>query len=195
MKPIFHAVCCAALLVSLSFPACLEAEEHSIDTTRSVIKVRVYKTGLFAAFAHDHEIEAPISGGAVEMSPRPSVELRVQAAQLHVLDPELSVDKRAEIQQRMESSEVLDSSRFPEILFRSVAAEKKLGEHWTIHGELTLHGETRPVTLDVAQEGGRFVGSTSLNQSDFGIVPVSIAGGTVRVKNQVRIEFDVLLVK
>jgi hypothetical protein len=195
MRLILHAVCGAALLFLLSFPTCLEAEEHSIDTARSVIRVRVYKTGLFAAFAHDHEIEAPISRGAVEMSPHPSVELRVQAAQLHVLDPELSADKRAEIQERMESPEVLDSLRFPEILFRSTAAEMKLGERWTIRGELTLHGETRPVTLDVAQQGGRFVGSTSLNQSDFGIVPVSIAGGAVRVKNQVRIEFDVLLVK
>ena len=39
--------------------------------------------------------------------------------------------------------------------------------------------------------GAAHIGSTSLKQTDFGITPISIAGGTVKVKDEVRIEFDV----
>jgi hypothetical protein len=45
----------------------------------------------------------------------------------------------------------------------------------------------------VAREArGRYVGRFALKQRDFGITPVSIAGGTVRVKDELKIEFDIL---
>ena len=33
---------------------------EEIDTQKSVMTVRVFKSGLFSAFGHDHEISAPI---------------------------------------------------------------------------------------------------------------------------------------
>jgi hypothetical protein len=35
------------------------------------------------------------------------------------------------------------------------------------------------------------MGALTLRQSDFGITPVKIAGGAVRVKDEIRIEFDI----
>jgi polyisoprenoid-binding protein YceI len=61
-----------------------------------------------------------------------------------------------------------------------------------VHGELTLHGETRPVRVTVEGQNGRYHGSAELRQKDFGITPVTVAGGTVKVKNEVRVEFDVV---
>ncbi len=186
------------LVVALaSMLGCVGAhsEVRTIDVAHSMLKIRVYKSGFFSAFAHNHEIEAPIAQGRVELPTSPSVTLLVDARKLRVLDPELAVGKRAEVQKTMEGPQVLDSSRFPEISFQSTAIKKMGADHWTVRGNLTLHGQTRPVVVDVALSDGHYRGSATLKQRDFGITPVSIAGGTVKVKDQVKIEFDILLAK
>ena len=172
-----------------------QSEMRAVDVRRSVLKIRVFKSGLFSAFAHNHEIEAPIAQGRVELSESSSVTLLVDARKLRVLDPGLSADKRVEVQKTMDGPQVLDSIRFPEISFRSTAIEKMGADHWTVRGNLTLHGQTRPVAVQVALRDGDYRGSATLKQRDFGIAPVSIAGGTVKVKDEVKIEFDIILAK
>jgi len=176
---------------------CLAAhgEIRKIDVAHSVLKIRVFKSGFFSAFAHNHRIEAPIAQGTVETSEKAGVALLVDARKLRVLDPELSADKRADVQKTMDGPQVLDSGRFPEISFQSTTVDKIGANHWTIRGKLTLHGQTRPVVVDVGFRDGHYIGTTTLKQRDFGITPVSIAGGTVKVKDEVKIEFDVVLVK
>jgi hypothetical protein len=39
---------------------------------------------------------------------------------------------------------------------------------------------------------GRYRGRVAVKQRDFGINPISIAGGTVKVKDEIRIEFDIV---
>lgn len=70
----------------------------AIDVNRSSMKIRVFKSGAFSAFAHDHEIEAPIAEGKIDASGNPSVQLRVESGKMRVLDPEIAAGKRAEIQ-------------------------------------------------------------------------------------------------
>jgi YceI-like protein len=186
------------LIVALAgMLACVNArgEVRAIDVGHSVLRIRVYKSGFFSAFAHDHEIEAPIAQGRVELPASPSVTLLVDARKLRVLDPELEAGKRAEVQKTMDGPQVLDSSRFPEISFRSTAIEKMSADHWTVRGNLTLHGRTGPVVVGAALRDGHYRGSATLKQRDFGITPVQIAGGAVKVKDEVRIEFDIVLVK
>jgi hypothetical protein len=60
---------------------------RSVAVANSSLKVHVYKTGLFSAFGHNHEIEAPIESGEVSESGKLSVTLRVDARKLKVLDP------------------------------------------------------------------------------------------------------------
>jgi len=120
LKP--RALACG--LITFLWPAILAGQTRAIDTKHSVLTVHVFKSGLFSAFAHNHEIAAPIAGGAVEVSPIPRVSLRVDARKMRVLDPE-----------------------------------------------------------------------TSFQQREFGMTPVSIAGGTIKVKEEVKIEFDIVLAK
>ena len=120
------------------------------------------------------------------------VELRVNAAALRVQDTKGSESDKAEIQKTMLGPEVLDTAKFHEIVFKSTSAEGS-GSAWTVHGNLTLHGETRPVTVTVKEQAGRYVGSATVKQSEFGIKPVKAAGGTVKVKDEVRIDFDIRL--
>src|SRR6266478_3240587 len=116
------------------------AQSRAMDTRHSTLKVRVFKSGMFSAFAHDHEIEAPIAQGSVSLSTKPSIELRVDARKLRVLDPKLSAKNRADVQKTMEGPQVLDSNRFTEVSFHSTAMENNGKEHWMVHGNLTLHG-------------------------------------------------------
>ncbi len=92
--------------------------------------------GFFSAFAHNHEILAPIQSGEVKESGSPSVELHVDARKLRVLDPEASDSTRAQIQETMLGTQVLDVGHFPEIRFQSTQLEPKGPDHWIVHGNL-----------------------------------------------------------
>jgi polyisoprenoid-binding protein YceI len=163
-----------------------------IDTEHSRLTVRAYKTGLFSGFAHDHEVRASIASGTLDDSTDAKIVLKIDARKLNVLDPELSADKRAEVQQTMHSEKVLDSARFPNIEFVSTQVRPTGQDIWVAIGNLTLHGQTHPVTAHVEKKNGHYLGSTRFKQRDFGITPISIGGGTVKVKDEVSIEFDVV---
>ena len=163
----------------------------AIDPQKSSITVSVFKAGVFAAFGHEHEISAPMQQGSFTENPG-SVELTVDARRMRVMDKGISEKDRAEIQQTMLGPKVLDSEKFPTIRFRSTRVEL-LGEgKWSLLGDLTIHGETRPVKVRVEGENGHYRGTAELKQKDFGITPVTVGGGAVKVKNELRIEFDIV---
>jgi polyisoprenoid-binding protein YceI len=185
----------ARLLLAISVTSMLWARNASaqtaIDPQKSSIIVRVLKAGVFSAFGHEHEISAPIQQGSFTENPA-SVELTVDARRMRVMDKGISEKDRTDIQQTMLGPKVLDSERFPEIRFRSSGVER-LGEgKWTVQGDLTIHGETRPVKVRAEGGNGRYRGTAELKQKDFGITPVTVGGGAVKVKNELRIEFDLV---
>jgi polyisoprenoid-binding protein YceI len=171
------------------------AEPRPIDTEHSTLTVLVYKSGLFSAFADDHVIRAPLASGSISTDAPLSVEISVRSASLEVLDPKLAADKRADVQARMLAPGVLDSTKYPDIAFTSTAIESVASDRWTVTGRLSIHGVTRPTTFSVAQQNGRYHGTVALKQRDFGIEPISIAGGTVKVKDELKVEFDIVAQK
>jgi len=173
-------------------PAAAFQQPPAIDTQRSMITVYARTAGLFSAFGHGHEIRAPIARGSVILGSAPAVELTIASRELQVIDKDASAKDRAEIQQRMHA-EVLDSAHFPEIVFRSKSIEKAAAGQWQVRGDLTLRGQTRPIALNVGERKEGYVGRTIVKQKDFGITPVSLAGGTVRVRNELNIEFEIFL--
>jgi polyisoprenoid-binding protein YceI len=186
----------AVWVVSLCWTAAAIAQQRAIDTAKSVMTVRVYKAGLLSAMGHNHEITAPIAGGTVDVTAH-KVELRVQTRAMQVRDPGVSGKDQAEIQSAMLGPEVLDAEHHPEIVFRSTGAEPAGGAGpWKVRGNLTLHGQTRTVAVEVREEGGgHYVGTSSFKQTEFGIQPIKVAGGTIRVKDEIRIEFDIQLAR
>ena len=86
---------------------------------------------------------------------------------------------------------MLDSEHHQEILFKSTSAESAGQERWTLHGNLTLHGQTKPVTVQVMLKDGHYTGEAVVKQTDFGIKPPGKMG--IRAKDEVKIEFDVRL--
>ena len=179
----------AAVLLAAAAAA---GQPRPIDAGHSVMTVHVYKAGMLSALGHDHEISAPVSGGTVDTAAK-SVELRIVAAELKVQDAKANDKDRAEIQATMTGAEVLDAQNYKEIRFHSTAVAGAGTGAWKLAGELTLHGQSRPVSVQVRELDGHYTGTCRLNLSDFGIKPVKAAGGTVRVKDEIQIDFDIRL--
>jgi hypothetical protein len=167
-----------------------QGEPRPIDVERSTLTVLVYKSGLFSAFADDHVIRAPIAGGSISEAPL-GVRLTVRSADLRVLDPGLAPDRRAEVQARMLGPEVLDVERFPEIVFTSTSIESSGADRWEAAGRLTIHGQTRLISFPVAFATGKYRGEVALKQRDFGIEPIRVFGGTVKVKDELKVRFEI----
>jgi polyisoprenoid-binding protein YceI len=63
-----------------------------------------------------------------------------------------------------------------------------------IEGTLTLHGTSRPLRLQVISPApGQFRGSATVRQTDFGLTPYSGFFGTLKLKNEVAVEFEVTI--
>ena len=136
----------------------VSAQQHNINTQKSTLTIHVGKTGVFSGLGHEHEVRAPIHSGTADTGAHPAVEIHVDARELRVIDKDESEKDRAEVQKTMLGPEVLDSEHHQEIVFKSTAAEPAGQGRWTLHGNLTLRGQTRPVTVQVTLKDGRYTG-------------------------------------
>jgi len=168
------------------------AAPGAIDVEHSTIRIHVGKSGLFSAAGHEHWVRAPIAEGTLEEGPSSSFSFRVDSRQMKVEeDKNLSADQQAQVEHTMHT-QVLESDKYPDIRFRSTAIEPGSQNSWIVHGELSLHGQTRTISATVYKQESAYVGRCQIKQSDFGIEPVRVAGGMVRVKDELDIQFSVL---
>ena len=191
-----------ALATTTAAAAAAAAEGPCVVPGLGHFYVHAGTAGLFGAFAHDHIIEAQrIDGCAVIDSAdlaHSSIKLTFTTAEIRVLDPKESATDRAKVQRTMEA-EVLRVSEYPRVVFESTQIERgSAAEAVRVHGNLTIRGKTQPVivplTLARVEDGGfRAGGEYKFKQTSFGIQPVSLAGGTIKVKDELRTEFELFL--
>lgn len=182
---------CAALAVALPVLAQEKAQERPIDAQRSTMTIHVSKAGLLSAVAHDHLVSARISSGVIDETGA-RVEFKVLSVSMTVIpDPKVDPKTRAQIQKDMEEM-TLDAAKYPEISFRSTRVDKVAEGQFKVEGVLTLHGASKPVSVSVKREGESYTGRTVIKQTDFGIKPISIAGGMIKIKDPVDIDFVIL---
>jgi hypothetical protein len=180
-----------AAMIGLLLVAPVPPTPREIDRERSVITIQVDKTGFLSSFGDRHLIQAPIAHGSINESGPPAIEFEVESRELRVLDRDLSNARRVEVQERMLGPAVLDAEQYPTIAFHSTAIDVDGPNRWRVTGDLTLHGVTRTVTGTVSASSDRYVGFAIVSQRDFGIEPIAVAGGLVKVKNDVRIDFAI----
>jgi polyisoprenoid-binding protein YceI len=174
---------------------------YIIDAKGGTFTVRAFATGLLSVLGHNPTIAIPdfdgeilLNSEAVEQS---SMRLVMHAASLTDTD-DISEKDRTEINRAMHE-EVLESDSYPEIVYEcsSLTASKTgEGQYWVaLNGELTLHGVKRaqPVSARVSLNGDklRAAGDFTVRQSDYEIRPVSAAGGTIRLKDELKLQFDI----
>jgi polyisoprenoid-binding protein YceI len=178
---------------------------YRIDAGRSQFTVQGKAEGMLSMFGHDPVIAIRGFGGDARCVPgtleSASLLMLVKADSLAVVNKVSEKDKR-ELERAMRE-EVLEISRYPEIVFMStnVSANRTAEGHYRtrIVGQLTLHGVTREQRIDaqviVNGESLRARGEFSLRQTDYNIKPVSVAGGTLKMKDELKLSFDIVAEK
>jgi polyisoprenoid-binding protein YceI len=105
----------------------------------------------------------------------------------------------------LRSADFLDVENFPTLRFRSTQIAQ-LRRAWSITGDLTIRGVTRPVTLDAEFGGGAvdpwgdehvmFTAQTTIQREDFGLTwNQALETGGLLVGKAVTIELEVSLVR
>src|SRR4030095_6358476 len=196
MRPIHVLLLCLCIVTSG-----FAVDGPCVVPDRSRFQIGTDTSGLFGAFAHEHQIEAQQFEGCASIDTanlmRSSIKLTFMTANIRVMDPKEAKD-RPKVQETMRK-EVLRVSEYPQIVFESTSIERGAGhDSFSVHGNLTIRGKTQPVIVPVTLtrvEGGayRAKGSYKFKQSTFGITPIKLAGGTVTVEDEVSTECDILL--
>lgn len=179
---------------------------YRLDASRSRFTAQAFAEGLLSSFGHNpliairgFEGEAECADDTLEAA---KLRVRVNADSLAV-DGDVKEKDRLEIEQMMRE-QVLETARFPEIVFEStsVAASRLSGGRFRLRiiGDLTLHGVTGrnlwiQAEVKTTDDGLRAQGEFTLRQTDYQIKLVSVAGGALKVKNEVKFSFDIVATK
>jgi polyisoprenoid-binding protein YceI len=111
----------------------------------------------------------------------------------------MSDKDRREIE-RLINEQVLQVEQYPTIVFASShmsASKTGDGQYWgALNGDLTMHGVTHgltvPTRVSISGDVLRASGNFSVLQSDYGIAPISVAGGSLKVKDELKFVFDIV---
>jgi polyisoprenoid-binding protein YceI len=173
---------------------------YRIDPQSSRVEIHVYRAGMLGSLGDNHVIGgAKFSGEAVGGKDGSwKVKVHMDSGSLRVQDPGISDSTRQEIQSTMRGPTQLDVERYPAIELVSESLQRGTQPHgMLLKSELTLHGVTKPVDFPVeVTDGGGAVevkGKMQLRLRDFGIEPISKGLGTVKVKNEFDVVYDIKL--
>jgi polyisoprenoid-binding protein YceI len=176
--------------------------QYVADARASQFTVQIFPGGLLSAFGHSPKIAIRDFSGSAEVNPddieHSSLRLTIKADSLSVSD-DISDKDRGEIERAMKS-DILETAAYPEIVYEcSSLSATKAGEGQysvTLIGDLTMHGinHSQSVTARVAvtDDSLRAFGNFSVLQSDYDLKLVSIAGGAMKVKDELKFSFNIL---
>jgi polyisoprenoid-binding protein YceI len=179
------------------------AAVYRLDAARSKFIIRALAGGVLWFKGHDHFVAAREFTGEARLTPGSvnpaSLTLLVNAASL-AETRDVFTDQQKKIINGELHDIVLEPDKYPEITFKStdVSAELPKGGVFKVKlsGDLTLHGVTRRVTIpaEVTLNGRelRARGEFGINRSDFNVKATSAFHGTVRVRNRLKVIFDIV---
>lgn len=180
----------------------LATVRYLIDTAVSRLTVQAFATGLLSLFGHNPTIGIRDYEGEIQFTPETYenalVRATIRTSAMEVLD-EMKTDDRKRLERQM-FEEVLDVKRFPTAVFESkqITVQKLSNDllQARVTGGLSFHGVTQSHSIDArATVMGtmlRISGEFSLRQSDYGIKPVSFAGGALRLKDELKFKFELV---
>lgn len=177
-----------------------------IDPARSLVVIEVHRAGSLARVGHDHVVAShDVQGYAAPDLGRS--DLYVPLGRLVVDEPELRAEahfdtqpSEADIAGTRENmlTRVLEIDRYPFALVSVSgimpgvvpgADGPALDVALTVHG--TTHTTRTPVKIENQGDEITVTGTLVVQQTDFGIVPLSILGGAIQVANEVNLRFRI----
>jgi polyisoprenoid-binding protein YceI len=175
---------------------------YVVEPRISRFQVQAFSGGLLSALGHNpvFAIRGLVGDASIreDTMEEASLVLRVDATSLHLTD-DISERDREEIEWNMHR-DVLETDRFPEIMFVTEKVEvvdrSQSPVTLNLEGNITLHGQTRAqnILTKVSVNHGflRAFGEFSIWQTDYNIRLVSVAGGTLKIKDQLKLNFDIV---
>ena len=165
-----------SILAASLAPALAAPETYEIDPVHSQVgfTIRHFVSRVAGHFAK-------FSGQITVDQETPAVSK--VTAEIETASIDTGVDKR---NGHLKSPDFFDAEKNPKITFTSTSVVPNGKDHTKVTGDLTMHGVTKPVTLDVAWLGfmgprAGFQATGTINRKDFGIVYNTVldAGGTM----------------
>jgi len=155
--------------------------------------VRTERTGAAAKAGHDLLIHVLSWEATLEVGESTSIALDVDPTSLSVREgtggmQPLGYEDKANIEQTIDDEVLLRKS----IEFRSTSVQSADGG-LRVEGELTLVGETRPLTFDLAVDDGKVSSRVVLTQSKWGMTPYSGLFGALKVADDVEVAIEAAL--
>lgn len=175
---------------------------YSFDPKASQFTVQAFASGLVSAVAHSPKIAIRDWTGNVSFIPDTvgdaKMKVAIKSASLEVLD-ELRDGDRRELH-RVMYDEVLETRQFPEVVFESSSINadrvKDALYRVNVEGHLSLHGvsNTQAFFCQVAfgVDTFRAYGEFTLLQSDYSMRIASLAGGTLKLQDELKFRFYVV---
>lgn len=180
-------------------PADAPAGEYAMDLQHTSVILRVSHMGLSRYTARFTKAEGRLAFDPANPAAQ-SVTATIDAGSLQTDYPEpAKLDFDAQIEK-----EFLDTAKYPTITFRSTRIEPTGARTAKVTGDLTLHGVTKPVTLEATFNGGYKAGSMdpmgarvgfsargTFKRSDFGIsYGIPAPGTTMGVGDEVEVAIE-----
>jgi polyisoprenoid-binding protein YceI len=177
---------------------------YRVDPAASLVTITVRRAGSLAHLGHDHVVASRSVQGYVAPD-EGRADLYVPLADLTVDEPALRAEAALNTQPTESDiagtrsnmlDKVLQVQEFPFALVHVSGVEAKpAASNAQAAVAITLHGTTRTMntSLHLASTPGELsaAGTIEFNQSDFGIVALSILGGAIQVKDQVSLHFAI----
>jgi polyisoprenoid-binding protein YceI len=175
---------------------------YAVDAKASRFTVQAFAAGILSAVGHNPILAIRDFRGDVHFSSETlqvgGFHLSIKAASLSVQD-DISDKDRREIE-RLTNEQVLEVAKYPEVTYEApIISITRLGDSLysaALDGNLTLHGVTcrQPVTARIAVFGKtlRASGDFRLKQTEYQIKPISVAGGAIKLKDELKLSFEML---
>ena len=175
---------------------------YSLDPKASRFAVQAFATGLLSGWGHNPTFAVRDYKGLIRFAPdapaETSFEMTVNSDSLSLTDA-VTIKDRVEIESQMRR-EVLKSAAFPEIVFHSTQTTgDKISDNWyrlILTGDLIIGGVNKAHEVDVqvrlSDDALRLTGQSRLLLSSYGLHPVTALGGLIKVKDELKIDFDLV---
>ena len=166
------------------------------DPFHTQVEFSAKHLGMMTVRGHFAEVTA--SGDIdVEHPERSTVEATINTASIRTHNEQRDNDLR--------SSNFLEIEKYPTMTFKSTKLEPTGPDRYTMTGDLTIKGTTRPVTLNVVKYGeftdpqmGHRIGYAAqgqINRRDFGMTFAMVLDGKYVVSNEIQINIEGELVE
>ncbi len=168
-----------------------------LDPYHTQVEFSAKHLGMMTVRGHFDEISA-VADIDPDHPENASVEVTISTASIRTNNGARDNDLR--------SSNFLEVEKYPEIKFKSTRVEQIDADHFKLTGDLTIKGNTRPVTFDVVKYGEfndpemmghriAYSATGKINRKDFGLNFSMILDGRMVVSEEIQINIEGELVE